>query len=164
MCVRTGVLYVITKFSEEDSLPNFLTHGAPLRACEELRYELPWFQAAGWSCVRHLPSWNALVSKVTLHYLYIASRFILPWNFAHLFATKQCILSSTLRHKRYLTLPYVTSLLDSFRFGTFAHGFIMLLPRNLASSKGCSLAIKSISIYSSLKLILVSRAERKVVG
>ena len=39
MCVRTGVLYVITKFSEEDSLPNFLTHGAPLRACEELRYE-----------------------------------------------------------------------------------------------------------------------------
>ena len=32
MCVRTGVLYVITKFSEEDSLPNFLTHGAPLRA------------------------------------------------------------------------------------------------------------------------------------
>ena len=101
--------------------------------------------------------------KVTLHYLYIASRFILPGNFAHLFATKQCILSSTLRHKRYLTLPYVTSLLDSFRFGTFAHGFIMLLPRNLASSKGCSLAIKSISIYSSLKLILVSRAERKVV-
>ena len=32
MCVRTGVRYVITKFSGEDSLPNFLTHGAPLRA------------------------------------------------------------------------------------------------------------------------------------
>ena len=28
----TGVRYVITKFSRLDSLPNFLTHGAPLRA------------------------------------------------------------------------------------------------------------------------------------
>ena len=27
-----GVRYVITKFSRMDSLPNFLTHGAPLRA------------------------------------------------------------------------------------------------------------------------------------
>ena len=32
VCVRVGVLYVITKFSWMDSLPNFLTHGAPLRA------------------------------------------------------------------------------------------------------------------------------------
>ena len=32
MCVRVGVRYVITKFSWMDSLPNFLTHGAPLRA------------------------------------------------------------------------------------------------------------------------------------
>ena len=38
MCVRTGVRYVMTKFSGEDSLPNFLTHGAPLRMREELRY------------------------------------------------------------------------------------------------------------------------------
>ena len=30
--VRTDVRYVITKFSGMDSLPNFLTHGAPLRA------------------------------------------------------------------------------------------------------------------------------------
>ena len=29
---RAGVRYVITKFSAMDSLPNFLTHGAPLRA------------------------------------------------------------------------------------------------------------------------------------
>ena len=29
-----GVRYVITKFSRMDSLPNFLTHGAPLRARE----------------------------------------------------------------------------------------------------------------------------------
>ena len=29
---RAGVRYVITKFSRLDSLPNFLTHGAPLRA------------------------------------------------------------------------------------------------------------------------------------
>ena len=34
VCVRVGVLYVITKFSLMDSLPNFLTHGAPLRARE----------------------------------------------------------------------------------------------------------------------------------
>ena len=27
---RAGVLYVITKFSRMDSLPNFVTHGAPL--------------------------------------------------------------------------------------------------------------------------------------
>ena len=33
---RAGVRYVITKFSRMDSLPNFVTHGAPLRA---LRYE-----------------------------------------------------------------------------------------------------------------------------
>ena len=29
---RAGVRYVITKFSRLDSLPNFLTQGAPLRA------------------------------------------------------------------------------------------------------------------------------------
>ena len=29
---RTGVRYVITKFSRMDSLLNFVTHGAPLRA------------------------------------------------------------------------------------------------------------------------------------
>ena len=29
VCVRVGVRYVITKFSRMDSLPNFLTHGAP---------------------------------------------------------------------------------------------------------------------------------------
>ena len=32
VCVRVGVRYVITKFSRMDSLPNFLTLGAPLRA------------------------------------------------------------------------------------------------------------------------------------
>ena len=32
VCVPVGVRYVITKFSRMDSLPNFLTHGAPLRA------------------------------------------------------------------------------------------------------------------------------------
>ena len=29
-----GVRYVITKFSQVDSLPNFVTYGAPLRARE----------------------------------------------------------------------------------------------------------------------------------
>ena len=40
VCVRVGVRYVITKFSWMDSLPNFVTHGAPLRALRapELRY------------------------------------------------------------------------------------------------------------------------------
>ena len=41
VCVRVGVRYVITKFSRMESLPNFLTHGAP-QACasrgRELRY------------------------------------------------------------------------------------------------------------------------------
>ena len=46
MCVRVGgregVRYVITKFSQMDSLPNFVTHGAPLRAlrARELRYNM----------------------------------------------------------------------------------------------------------------------------
>ena len=42
VCVRVGVLYVITKFSRMDGLPNFLTHGAPqARAsrARELRYK-----------------------------------------------------------------------------------------------------------------------------
>ena len=41
VCVRVGVRYVITKFSRMDSLPNFVTHGAPLRAlrARELRYD-----------------------------------------------------------------------------------------------------------------------------
>ena len=34
VCERVGVRYVITKFSRMDSLSNFLTHGAPLRARE----------------------------------------------------------------------------------------------------------------------------------
>ena len=42
VCVRVGVRYVITKFSRMDSLPNFVTHGAPLRAlrARELRYKV----------------------------------------------------------------------------------------------------------------------------
>ena len=54
----------------------------------------------------------------------------------HVFPRKQCILYSALRHKSYLTLPYVTSLRDSICLGTFARGFIRLLPRSLASSRG----------------------------
>ena len=41
VCVRVGVRYVMTKFSRMNSLPNFLTHGAPqARASRtrELRY------------------------------------------------------------------------------------------------------------------------------
>ena len=38
VCVRVSIRYVITKFSRMDSLPNFVTHGAPLRA-RELRYK-----------------------------------------------------------------------------------------------------------------------------
>ena len=33
------------------------------------------------------------------------------------------------------SLPYGTSIRDSFCLGTFAHGFIMLPPRSLASSR-----------------------------
>ena len=32
VCVRVAVRYVITRFSRMDSLPIFVTHGAPLRA------------------------------------------------------------------------------------------------------------------------------------
>ena len=50
VCVRVGVLYVITKFSRMDGLPNFLTHGAPqARAsrARELRYQ--------WDCCSFFP-------------------------------------------------------------------------------------------------------------
>ena len=42
MCTggRAGVRYVITKFSRMDSLPNFVTHGAPLRAHESSAIDL----------------------------------------------------------------------------------------------------------------------------
>ena len=42
VCVRVGVRYEITKFSRMDSLPDFLTHGAPLAGAlraRELRYK-----------------------------------------------------------------------------------------------------------------------------
>ena len=29
VCLRVGVRYIMTKFSQMNSLPNFLTHGAP---------------------------------------------------------------------------------------------------------------------------------------
>ena len=41
VCARVGVRYVITKFSRMDSLPNFLTQGAPQARdsrARELRY------------------------------------------------------------------------------------------------------------------------------
>ena len=41
VCLPVGVRYVITKFSRMDSLPNFVTHGAPLARAsraQELRY------------------------------------------------------------------------------------------------------------------------------
>ena len=79
------------------------------------------------------------VSVIYRHETHLCS--ILIYYTMHVFARKQCILCSALRRKRYLTLPYVTSLRDSFCLGTFAHGFIMLPPRSLASSLGCSLAI-----------------------
>ena len=46
----------------------------------------------------------------------------------NLFARKQCILCSELRQKSYLHYLNVTPLRDSFYLGTFAQGFIMLLP------------------------------------
>ena len=64
----------------------------------------------------------------------------------HVFAWKQCILCSALHHKSSLTLPYVTSLWDSFCLGTFVHGFIRLPPCSLASSRDCSLAIHVLNI------------------
>ena len=39
--VRAGVRYVITQFYRMDSLPNFVTHGAPLRA-REARARAPY--------------------------------------------------------------------------------------------------------------------------
>ena len=61
VCVRTGVRYVITKFSGMDSLPDFLTHGAPLRA-REARAGAPlvifpffYFSVLAWLTVLLIP-------------------------------------------------------------------------------------------------------------
>ena len=52
------------------------------------------------------------------------------------------IICSALLYKSYLSLPYVTSLWDSFYLKwTFANGFVMLPPSSLASLQGCLLAI-----------------------
>ena len=60
----------------------------------------------------------------------------------HVFALKQCIVCSALRHKSYLTLLYVALIRDSFCLGTFVHSLdIRLLPHSLASSRGCEAAI-----------------------
>ena len=41
----------------------------------------------------------------------------------HVFALKQCIVSSALHHKSYLALLYVALIWDSFCLGTFVHSF-----------------------------------------
>ena len=64
----------------------------------------------------------------------------------HVFVRKQCISGSALRHSSNLTLPYDTSIRDSFCLGTFADGLNRLPPRSLASSRACSLAIVIISL------------------
>ena len=52
------------------------------------------------------------------------------------------IICSALLYKSYLSLPYVTSLWDSFYLKwTFANGFVMLPPSSLASLQSCLLAI-----------------------
>ena len=95
------------------------------------------------------------VSVIYRHesYLYI----ILIHYTTHVFARKQCILCYALRRKSYPILPYVTSLRVSFSFclGTSAHGFIMLPPRSLASSWGCSLAIIEIDHSTQVGTVIV---------
>ena len=67
----------------------------------------------------------------------------------HVFARKQCILCSALRHGC-LTLLYVTSIRDFFAPGTTAQSSIRQSPRSFACSRGCSLAI----IYNPLLALL----------
>ena len=62
------------------------------------------------------------------------------------------ILFSALRHKNYVTLPFVTSLRDSFCLTTFAHVFIMTPSRSPASSRGRSLPIICIAGKKQLSL------------
>ena len=67
-----GVLYVITKFSRMDSLPNFVTHGAPLGAlrARELRYNLiaPEARALCVNVVRVLASCKLAALSFTCTY------------------------------------------------------------------------------------------------
>ena len=70
----------------------------------------------------------------------------------HVFTGKQWILCSALCHKSYFILTYVTSLRDSLCLGTFAHSLIRLLPCNLASLWGCSLAISNQKLVPPLSL------------
>ena len=68
VCVRVGVRYVITKFSRMDSLPNFLTHGAPQAGASrarELRYEAKYREIMSWRTVFPLASAAATTSNGT---------------------------------------------------------------------------------------------------
>ena len=65
VCVRVGVRYVITKFSQMDSLPNFLTNGFPQarasRAREPRHHLYPSVHLNihpqdGFHCLVHFPS------------------------------------------------------------------------------------------------------------
>ena len=64
---------------------------------------------------------------------------------------KQWILCSALCHKSYLTLTYVTSLRDSLCLGTFAHGFIRLLPCSCSMVISNQKLVPPLSRYSLVK-------------
>ena len=115
----------------------------PLCTCCSICLEMSWitvlYKNTGCRLVIYV-SIIYLLDRFEIHSALELSRMIV-------FARKQCILCSASRHKSYLTLPYVTLLRDLFCHETFANSFIMLPPRNLASSWGCLLAIKQIYSY-----------------
>ena len=84
VCVRTGVRYVITKFSGMDSLPNFLTHGAPLRAR---------FARAAAPLIRDFPEDGVFFKKVFYRNLALLHLHILLLPFIVLLQNKHTTLA-----------------------------------------------------------------------
>ena len=85
---RLGVRYVITKFSRMDNLPNFLTHGAPLRARE--------ISAIKRCCHLHCMCYTCSVLKKFEHYflkmLFFRARLNIPIFLPILGRTYSCII------------------------------------------------------------------------
>ena len=75
-----GVCYVITKFSQMDSLPNFVTHGAPLPVLRAREWELRYKEASSFK--RMLDSLSSSTWKCS-HGIRQFSHLFIDWKGPH---------------------------------------------------------------------------------
>ena len=88
MCTggRAGVRYVITKFSRMDSLPNFLTHGALLRARESSANNLEMKVIARTFAFRNISASEVRVNTfIDLRFVFLSSSLFSRFSWSVLF-------------------------------------------------------------------------------